>query len=158
ERLLHRARDAGRETLEVAQHAVALGDADGNIGIKIAGPQNLDDRCQSDGLLYVAPRLYDADAVLGLDELGPQPALADAGIADDRDHPHCPCRHRAIERGRRARALGGPADEDAGVGGLRLAAEPLVRRHGRGPTLHLQLAEGVVPMSATRIPPRLLAD
>ena len=87
------------KTLEVAQHTVPLGDADGNVGIEVAGPQYLDDRRESNCLLDVASGLDDADASLGPDELRGQPALADAGIADHRDQPGGPRGDRVIEGG-----------------------------------------------------------
>ena len=65
---------------------------------------------------------------------------------------------RVVEGGLQPPDLVGPADERSGVGGLRLAAEPLVHRDRRGPPLHLHLAEGLVAVSAARRSPRLLAD
>ena len=65
---------------------------------------------------------------------------------------------RVVEHGLQPAHLVGPADERGGVGGLGLAAEPLVHRHGRGAALDLHLAEGFVAVSAACRPPGLLAD
>ena len=92
------------------------------------------------------------------DEFRRQPALADAGVADDGHQPRRPRGDRVVEDGLQPSHLVGPADERGGVGGLGLAAEPLVHRHGRGPPLDLHLAEGLVAVPAARRPPRLLAD
>ncbi len=113
---------------------------------------------QGDGPLDVAAGLDHPGLALGPGELRGQPALADAGIADDRDQPGGPRSDRVVECGLEPPDLVGPADEGSGVGGLRLAAEPLVHHHRRGPPLHLHLAQGFVPVSAARRPPRLLSD
>ena len=156
--LLDRSGNSGRQAVEVAQDAVPFGSADGDIGFEIAGAQHLDDRCEGDGPLDVAPRLDHPDITLGPSEFRRQSGLADARIADHRDQPGGLGSDRVVERCGNPPDLVAPADEGSGVGRLRLAAKPPVHRNGCGPALHLHLTERFVPVSAARRPPRLLSD
>jgi hypothetical protein len=150
-------RRTGHQSVEVAQQAPSLGNACGNIGFEIPRPQDLDHRRECDSTFDIAPSLDDADVVMGAGELGGQPALADAWVADDRHQPSRPRGDRFIKDALEPSHFVGPADERS-VSGLRLAATALVHRDERRSTLHLNLAEGFVVVSAARRSPRLLAD
>ena len=146
--LLDRAGDAGRQSVEVAQQPVPLGNACGNVGFEVARAQHLDERRQRDRSFEVAPGLDDAGVGLRSGELRGQPALADTGVADDGHHSGRSRGDRVVEDGLQPAHLVGAADERSGVGGFGVPAEPLVHRHGRGPALDLDLAERFVAVSA----------